>query len=310
MASLVVTTPRRMILEKALAKTLEEIPDVEKAAFTQASMTIDETRLLSSVQDYDAKHKNQSAFRPHAERLSKFLNLLNRFMGGVAIGIQASPEISALVVGSVRIVIDLALQYTTFFSKLTDMICTFENYLGPLAEYAKATDIEVIEISVIQAYACVLKFGWKARRVFIDAKGNQLKWKSLRAFMHQQWEPFEIEFATIEEDLKHQFDMLLHATQALHFDHTRKADEARRREEESMTICSNILWSRFIDTYLGKERSAFLAWVSSIDFEQTHVTTFAKKHGNTCDWLIREPKYQQWLSGSTSALLWCSGKRM
>src|SRR5690242_7152438 len=54
MASLVVTTPRRMILEKALAKTLEEIPDVEKAAFTQASMTIDETRLLSSVQDYDA----------------------------------------------------------------------------------------------------------------------------------------------------------------------------------------------------------------------------------------------------------------
>jgi hypothetical protein len=234
------TSPHGLVLEKALAKTLEKLPQAEKAAFAQASKTIDERTLLSRVHTYDAAHKDDSSFRPHAERLSKFLGLLDRFMGGVTIGLQASPEISSLVVGSVRIVIDLALKFTMYFSKLTDMICTFEDYLGPLAEYAKAADIDVVETIVVNAYANVLSFGWKARRVFVDANGDQRKWTSLRAFMRQHWETFESEFANIKEDLKHHLDVLLHSVQSLHFNFSRKAEQARRREEESMTTYPHI----------------------------------------------------------------------
>ncbi len=118
------------------------------------------------MQAYDAEHKIDSSFRPCAERLSKFLDLLNRFTGGVAIGIQANSEISALVVGSVRVVVDLVLKFTTYFSKLTDMICKFQDHLGPLAEYAKAADICLMEKTIVNAYASILGFGWKARRVF------------------------------------------------------------------------------------------------------------------------------------------------
>jgi hypothetical protein len=230
------------VLEKALAKTLEKLLQAERAAFAQASKTIDERTLLSRVHAYDAAHKNDSSFRPHNERLSKFLSLLDRFMGGVAIGIQASPEISALVVGSVRVVIDLALKFTMYFSKLTDMICTFEDYLGPLAEYAKAADIGLVETTVVNAYANMLDFGWKARRVFIDANGDQRKWTSLRAFMRQHWETFESEFATIKEDLQHHLDVLLHSIQSLHFDFSRKVEQARRGEGESLTAHSNVTY--------------------------------------------------------------------
>jgi hypothetical protein len=64
-----------------------------------------------------------------------------------------------------------------------------------------------------------------------------------------------------------------------------------------------------INKSLGKERSAFLTWVSSIDFEKTHQDTFAKKYEKTCDWLIEEPKYEQWFTSPASSLLWCHGKR-
>lgn len=239
----VATTSRSQVLEKALARTLEKLPQAEKAAFAQASKAIDERTLLSSVHAHDAAHKDDSSFRPHAERLSKFLGLLDRFMGGVAIGIQASPEISSLVVGSVRVVIDLALKFTMYFSKLTDMICTFGDYLGPLAEYAKAADIDLVESTVVNAYANVLGFGWKARRVFVDTNGDQRKWTSLRAFMRQHWETFESEFATIKEDLQHHLDILLHSVQSLHFDFSRKVEQARRREEESMTAHSSVTYS-------------------------------------------------------------------
>lgn len=239
----ITTTSRSLVLEKALARTLEKLPHAEKAAFAQASKTIDERTLLSRVHAYDAAHKDDSSFRPHAERLSKFLGLLDRFMGGAAIGIQASPEISSLVVGSVRVVIDLALKFTMYFSRLTDMICTFEDYLGPLAEYAKAADIDLVESTVVSAYANVLGFGWKARRVFVDTNGDQRKWTSLRAFMRQHWETFESEFATIKEDLQHHLDVLLHSVQSLHFDFSRKVEQARRREEESMTAHSSVTYS-------------------------------------------------------------------
>ncbi len=230
-------TSRSPLLEEALAKTLGKLSEGEKAAFLQASKTIDERTLLSGVRTYDAAHKSESSFRPHAERLSKFLDLLNRFMGGVAIGIQASPEVSSLVVGSVRVVIDLALNFTMYFSKLIDMVCTFEDYLGPLAAYAQAADIDLVEKTVVSAYANVLDFGWKARRVFVDVNGDQRKWTSVRAFMRQHWETFETEFVSIKGDLQHHLDVLLHSVQALHFDVSRKAEESRLCEEESKAIC-------------------------------------------------------------------------
>jgi hypothetical protein len=247
------------VLEKAITTYLQKIPEAEKAAFTQVSKSLDEQTLISNVRSYDVAHKGNSSFRPHAERLTKLLNLLDRFMGGVAIGIQASPEISSLVVGAVRIVIDLALTFTIFFGKLTDMVCTFEDYLGPLVVYARAADIELVEKAVVSIYVNILDFGWKARHVFIEKNGDQRRWTSLRMFMRQQWETFESEFVSIKDDMQHHFDVLQHSVQALHFDASRRAEQLRQREAESRSIlptviCMNILFQLFRERKVGVPR--------------------------------------------------------
>ncbi|KAH8726167.1 hypothetical protein GQ44DRAFT_187871 [Phaeosphaeriaceae sp. PMI808] len=290
-------TSRTLVLEKALAIHLRNIPEAEKAAFEQTSKPADERALLSGVRAYDAAHKDTSSFRPHAERLSKVLRLLDRFMGGVAIGIQASPEVSPLVVGAVRIVIDLALQFTIFFSKLTEMIYKFEDYLGPLAEYAKAADIELVEKSVVNAYVNLLNFGRKARTVFVDANGNHRRWTSFKTFLRQHWEPFESEFMSIEKDMQHNLDVLLRSVQARHFNDSRKTELARQHAERLAELARQ-----------REEKSAFLSWVSTIEFEKAHQEIYAKKHEQTCGWLIEEPKYQEWFNSSISSLLWCHGK--
>jgi hypothetical protein len=51
------------------------------------------------------------------------LRLLDRLMDGVAIGIQANPDVSAIIVGGVRVVIDLVISFVEFFGRLTDMLC-------------------------------------------------------------------------------------------------------------------------------------------------------------------------------------------
>ena len=150
-------------------------------------------------------------------------------MGGIAIGIQGHPEISSLVVGAVRIVIDLAIDFTTFFSKLTDMLCQFEDYLGPLAEYAKLSqDSILVQETVAKVYGDLLDFCQKARSIFLDASGSPQKWTSWRLFLRQQWEPFETEFNSIRSDMRHHLDVLLHSVQALQLSDNQEAKEERQ----------------------------------------------------------------------------------
>ena len=202
-------------LELAIQRFVQKIPEAEKDAFREASKTIDEGNLLSRARACDETHKQNSSFRPQAKYISKFLNFLNRFMGGVAIGIQAYPEISSLVVGAVRIVIDLAISFTTFFSKLSGMLCQFEDYLGPLAEYAKAAENQTLVLeTVANVYGDLLEFCQRARLVFVDMNGKTRKLTSFRMFLRQQWEPFETTFERINTDMQHHLDVLLHATQA------------------------------------------------------------------------------------------------
>lgn len=217
-------------LKLAIERHLHKITDAEKEAFWEALTKIDEDNLLSRVRAYDNTHKQSSSFRPQAERLSNFLNLLNRFMRGIAIGIQAYPGISSLVVGAVRIVIDLAIDFVTFFNRLADMLCQFENYLGPLASYAEVSqDSAPVQETIANVYGDLLDFCQKARCVFVNTNGDTRKFTSLRLFLRQQWEPFEAAFASIKTDMHHHLDVLHHSVQALQLNDNQEAKQERSR---------------------------------------------------------------------------------
>ncbi|TKA77323.1 hypothetical protein B0A49_02117 [Cryomyces minteri] len=109
----------------AIERHLNALPEAERKAFLQASESLTEENLLISVRAYDAEHKQRLRFRPHTEALSIFLVILNNFVAGVAIGIQANPATSSIVAGAVRVVIDLAVGFVEFFGKLSEMLCRF-----------------------------------------------------------------------------------------------------------------------------------------------------------------------------------------
>ncbi|KAF2135402.1 uncharacterized protein K452DRAFT_260720, partial [Aplosporella prunicola CBS 121167] len=153
----------------ALRKHIEKLSGDEKEAFLRASKEITESTLLHNIKTLDDAHKDSSKLRKHAEPLAKFLNLLDRFLGGVTIGIQQSPDISSLVIGGVRLVIDLARNFVSFFDRLSEMLYQFSDFLGPLAEYAKsAGENPLIRDALSAIYGDILEFFGHARCVFID----------------------------------------------------------------------------------------------------------------------------------------------
>jgi ankyrin repeat domain-containing protein 50 len=215
-------------LEIAIKKHLEELPEAEKDAFQEASKAMTQDNLLSTLRAYDEDHKQNSSFRPRAENLSKLFNLLNRFMAGVSTAIQANPLPAAIIVGAVQVVIGLAVEFTTFFDRLTDMLCRFIDYLGPLAEYAKASmDSELIQRTLATAYGDLLKFCRDARHVFIDEKGVQRRWTSVITFLRVQWEPFASTFGDTESKFRHHVNVLDQSAQALQLNQMREAERLR-----------------------------------------------------------------------------------
>ena len=220
--------PRNRALELAIQRQLDKIPDNEKEVFRVAAKTMDENNLLAIARSRDEQHQQSSPCRPQAERIAKFLEFLNRFMGAVAIGIQSNPEISSIVVGAVRVVLDIAINFVSFFQKLTDMICEFENYLAPLADYATAShDIDSLQEAVAKVYGDLIDFCRKAHAIFVNAHGHQRKLTSFRVFLRQQWKPFESEFGSMKANLDHHLGVLQHSAQASLLNFSREADKSK-----------------------------------------------------------------------------------
>jgi hypothetical protein len=279
---------RNAALDLAIQRYLDKLPELQKAAFRTASQSIDETKLLAEVRKHDNQHAQDSTLRRRAESISKLLRLLDRLMGGVAIGIQANPDLSAIIVGGVRVVIDLAVDFAEFFSKLTDMLCQFEEYLSALAALAEACqDASLVVEALAGAYGDIIEFCEKARAVFIGSDDKKKTWTSFRLFLRLQWTPFETGFGSVATKMRHHVRVLQLAGQAEQLSRSRAAEVKQEM----------------------KEREEVLNWVSPHDYEEAHDNIYAKKHAGTGEWLLQTDEFRTWDNSKASTLLWCYGKR-
>lgn len=232
-------------LQIAIESYLNNFPEAEKRLFLLGSQEITEANLLAKVKSYDQAHKAKSRFRPRANSISRFLGALNNVIAGIAIGVQANPDVSSIVVGAVRVVIDLAIGFVDFFTKLSDMLSRFSDFLGPLAKYGESSSgSKLVQESLVNVYIDLLTFCQRARAVFVDEKGTPRKWTSWRVFWRLQWIPFEEEFGRIAADMQHHLSVLDHSVQAegltVSLEASRNERERKAREEGLSRYVQNL----------------------------------------------------------------------
>lgn len=75
-------------------------------------------------------------------------------------------------------------------------------------------------------------------------------------------------------------------------DEIRRLEEDKRKKEEAFEI-----------------RRKILKWLSPDDFEETHERHFRKRSENTGQWLLSDPRFENWRDKAQSSLLWCYGAR-
>ncbi|KKZ68567.1 hypothetical protein EMCG_01016 [[Emmonsia] crescens] len=265
-------------LELAIENHIKGLSAAEQQTFRDGAS---ESDLLARAAELDAKHNESSSFRPHTEKITKVLKFCDKFMGGVAIGIQANPDISSIIVGGVRVFLDIAIRFVTYFAKLTDMISRLTDYLQALAIYGNIGDDRITEPTAA-AYGDLLKFCQKASSIFVpDTGGRERTWMIL---LKEQWEPFETIFGEIEISFRHHVAIVDNSANALQLDMLIKREKS-------------------------EDKSMFLEWLSGsgAGFDKRHMDIFSKKHPGTADWLLNSKEFKSWVDSPDSSLLWCYG---
>jgi len=190
------------------------LPEAEKQAFRQAHTTISPGSLLERIRSLDTQHASTSTFRPYAEKISRFLGLLDRLLGGISIAIQANPDISSIAVGGVKLIVDIAMGFTKFFGKLVDMLDRLSDIMAPLERYAERLELSIVRDALVNVYGDVLDFYRASIALFLDRDGRSKAHVTFDTFLHSQWKPFEIEFGEIDSRMDHHRRVLREAAQA------------------------------------------------------------------------------------------------
>jgi hypothetical protein len=205
-------------LARAIADHNATLPTAVRARFVSASVSLKDESLLGEVKKYNQVHEEESFLRKHTEKLESTLGVLSRFTAIVAVATGSNAE-ATIALGAIRIVLDLALGFLGFFSKLTQMLNRFTDFLGPLNAYASAPNLhsqQLLQDCLAATYGDLLRFCQKAYSVFYDEKsGKKRSMPVVRTFLRLQWVPFEAEFGAIEIDLKHHLHVLSLASDAL-----------------------------------------------------------------------------------------------
>jgi hypothetical protein len=279
------SAPNNTALQEAVEQHTANLSEHEKSSCLKAFGTISETEILHRIRSCDQDNAGASSFRQHADKLEGVFGVLDKFLKIVSPTVSASPE-ATIAVGALRAVLDFALNFLGFFGKLTSMICRLGDFLAPLAEYSKVPQDQTNLINPLSAvYGDFLSFCKKAHKVFVDERGCTRKMTAFRVFWRVQWMPFEAEFGSIEDDLRHHLQVLQHSSSAIAVSTTLdiRAHQKLRDKED------------------------LLNWLSDFPYEERHEERFSKKHPGTGDWLVQHSKFKHWMQSTGSAVFWCHG---
>ena len=207
--------------EAAYQSFLDSLPENERLQYSPCASTAD---LINGLQKLDALAKRGQK-RLHTRFLSvigRFSDKIEPFFDVINIFIQSKPECSAIVWGSLRLVLQLASNYTTFFEKLMSII---ERLVDSLPQYSDVVTLckstpsssssasSRMETNLKKVYTDLLQFFQSTARVFSSGQGKIRKTPAVICDLI--WTPFDTRFKDLLEQMESHRNMIRYEIEIL-----------------------------------------------------------------------------------------------
>ncbi|KAE8549969.1 hypothetical protein EYB25_008494 [Talaromyces marneffei] len=245
-------------------------------------------KMQRTIEDMDKLHLQETASRRIAGPTLRFLRAIETVMAGATIGIQAYPDVSSIIVGIIRVVINVAVKYFEYYEKLSKMLEELVDDIQVLDLFTQnnANSPELHD-TLVALYTNILAFCRHARRVF-HIQGAS----SLAVLVKVQWAPFEEEFGEIRANLNRYTAKLDRVTAAI------TMNTALAIREESKKTSSS---------YAQNERKEFLDGICGDRIEEIHNMICEQRLADTGSSIFRHSVYEKWVSEQCTGPLWIYG---
>ena len=191
------------MFEDAQKKFLAALTPAESSRFKTCSSAED---LLNSAQELEVIAKDRIRGRGFISRIRSFNDSLAPYFGVIEVIISSNPEYAAIAWGSIRLALQLASNYASFFDKLTQSLARLGHHLpqGQIIEQIYRSQHrqefpERVKSALCQVYVDIFEFLQSVARVFTTNNG---KYKHRpRVAFGLAWKPFSSRFDDILQQL-------------------------------------------------------------------------------------------------------------
>ncbi|KAG9854168.1 hypothetical protein KCU77_g6309, partial [Aureobasidium melanogenum] len=285
--------------QKARLEAIKAVPDAHAVA--QFTYQLDQE---------NAKRKSRCV----AARISPLLDSVQQFSGIVETFVSSNPHIAALVWGSVKLVLQIASNFTTYFDNLSALLMTIGKRCPKFQEYQKlyrdSTDLQKV---LCDFYSVVVRCCEQAIIVLRRPGYIQLL-KSVTSSFNLDFAPIITQIDRHSEEVKETIRL---AEAKLNV--AERQDQRTEREAAEKYRLSSMLYR--------KEREKIEAdWAAQMQLEKRKIRQASKleqfsdynhkiaywkartqRHGSTGQWLTQTDEFKQWMTGSVPSVFWFTG---
>ncbi|KAK3294819.1 uncharacterized protein B0H64DRAFT_195872 [Chaetomium fimeti] len=255
--------------------------------------------------------------RSIATRLHSVLQSVREFSAVIDTFVSSNPEIAALIWGSVKLTIQIALNFTSYYEAFSNLFMGFASHCPRFAEY------QALYPNSVRLQAALCNFHASLIRCCKHAvEAAQRPWKT--QLWNALWQSFEQEFKSDISTIQRCGDevreeMVLAKAQAdlqdqeLQKKEIEAASGHRRKLRDMLSRTGNNLdtikeWQLQQDGRRSRERRRqLLDSLSSYDHLPPFKRACKERHRNTAQWVFDTAEFRRWKDGA-SPWIWCSGK--
>ncbi|KAK2034715.1 hypothetical protein LX32DRAFT_375278 [Colletotrichum zoysiae] len=251
-------------------------------------------------------------------RLIKVLQFVRESTAVIDTFVSSHPEIAALVWGSVKLTMQVILNFSSYYDRVSDLFMRFAKDCPRFAEYQALFPSSLgLQKAVCDFNASIICCCRHVVEVTQRPWQTHLRNAFLRSFQ-QEFDPDlenirrcgseikkEIELAKAQADRQ---DQALQQAEREAASHERRSVKSyfRRLGGDLDTIKNDQLQQGI--RRAEENRLRLLESLSSYDYLTPYKKACKIRHPGTAEWLFKSTTFAQWEEGSSSPWLWCSGK--
>ncbi|PMD42872.1 hypothetical protein L207DRAFT_581518 [Hyaloscypha variabilis F] len=304
------------LFEEIHEKFLQTLPDRERSLFSKCASAKD---LLAEARNWKTIKKNKFQGLYLMENIKRFSDCLQPYFDAVGIIFSSNSEYAAIAWGAIRLALQLANNFSTFFEKLTTTLRRLSEQLpgyDDVLKILKNSPSSRLKASMQKVYLDLFHFLTSVIGIFTKKDGTS---KSSAAIMIKLlWKPFDAFFETTLEELRFHADLVrdeiiieqlntstCHNRMGLEEQARAAQDRIASAEARELTKHNEFLTSESMRLQEKRnEDESFIRvkkWISPPEFMVEFEKAQDKRHEGTAEWLFEEPLFNIWAETELSA---------